>query len=582
MALRTDIARHVWHTRYRYRDERDIDDTWRRVAGAAASVERTDRESWETRFFELLEDFRFLPGGRILAGAGTARHVTLMNCFVMGPLEDSIDGIFDALKEGALTMRMGGGIGYDFSTLRPAGASTTGAGGIASGPVSFMRVWDSMCATLLSTGSRRGAMMATLRCDHPDIVEFVEAKRDPDALRNFNLSVQVTDEFMRAVDAGAEWPLVFPGPGDGGPGRVAATLSAADLWERIMHAAYDVAEPGVLFVDTIARENNLHYRERLTATNPCGEIPLPSYGCCDLGSINLTALVRRPFGKEADVDIDRLRATTATAVRFLDNVLDLTAYPLEPQAVQSRDTRRIGLGITGLADALAMLGLHYDSDAARTQAAALMREIALVAYETSIELAAEKGVFPALDADPYLRSGFTLRLPDAVRADIRRRGIRNSHLLAIAPTGTISLLADNVSNGIEPIHSRRSVRRVLGADGTHLAFEVDDYASALFLGEQPGAPVPETLVTATELSPDAHVAMQAALQPHIDNAISKTVNVAADFPFEAFGDLYRRAWRAGLKGCTAFRPNPVTGSVVDAADAPPVGVRCCDIEREAD
>ncbi len=292
--------------------------------------------------------------------------------------------------------------------------------------------------------------------------------------------------------------------------------------------------------------------------------------------------MRRPFAPEASVDLERLRGAVALAVRFLDNVLDLTAYPLESQAAQSRETRRIGLGITGLADALAMLALHYDSDAARNEAAALMREIALVAYETSIELAAEKGAFPALHVDDYLDSGFTRRLPDDTRAGIRARGIRNSHLLAIAPAGTISLLANNVSNGIEPIHSRRSVRRVLGADGTHLSFEVDDYAAALFLAERPGAPAPDALVTATELSPEAHVAMQAALQPHVDNAISKTVNVAADFPFEAFGDLYGRAWRAGLKGCTAFRPNPVTGSVVDTADAPPVGVRCCDIEREAD
>ena len=470
--LRTDISRHVWETRYRYGDERDIDDTWRRVAGAVASVEASDRDAWAQRFFALLEDFRFLPGGRILAGAGTANKVTLMNCFVMGPLEDSIDGIFDALKEGALTMRMGGGIGYDFSTLRPAGSQASGTGAVASGPVSFMRVWDSMCATLLSTGARRGAMMATLRCDHPDIVEFVEAKRDPDALRNFNLSVQVTEEFMQAVDTGAEWPLVFPAGGVAEPSRVFATMPAAELWERIMRAAYDVAEPGVLFVDTIARENNLQDREQLTATNPCGEIPLPAYGCCDLGSINLTAFVRRPFAGDADVDEAGLCAATAIAVRFLDNVIDLSAYPLERQAAQARDTRRIGLGITGLADTLVMLGLRYDSDAARELATTLMRAICHSAYEASTELAAGKGAFPALRADDYLRSGFTRRLPDSIRDAIREHGIRNSHLVAIAPTGTISLLANNVSSGIEPIHALRAMRWVLAGGGEHLSFRV--------------------------------------------------------------------------------------------------------------
>lgn len=577
--LRTDIARHVWETRYRYGDERDIDDTWRRVAGAVASVEVSDRDTWERRFFALLEDFRFLPGGRILAGAGTLNKVTLMNCFVMGRLEDSIVGIFDALKEGALTMHMGGGIGYDFSTLRPAGSRASGAGAVASGPVSFMRVWDSMCATLLSTGSRRGAMMATLRCDHPDIVEFVKAKRDPDALRNFNLSVQVTDEFMRAVEAGADWPLLFPAPGGEVPAapRVFGTLPAAELWERIMRAAYDVAEPGVLFADTIQRDNNLSYREQLTATNPCGEIPLPAYGCCDLGSLNLTAFVRRPFASDADVDMVGLRDATAVAVRFLDNVIDLTAYPLKRQAEQARDTRRIGLGITGLADTLAMLGLHYDGDAARKRATMLMQAICHSAYEASVELAAGKGAFPALSTEDYLRSGFARRLPESIRDAVREHGIRNSHLTAIAPTGTISLLANNVSSGIEPIHALRATRRVLSADGTRSTFQVEDLAASRFRAACPGQSAPETLVSASALSPDAHVAMQAALQPHVDNAISKTVNVATDFPFAAFRDLYRQAWRAGLKGCTAFRPNPVTGSVVDVAD-----VLCCDIEREAD
>ena len=582
-AFATDLARHVWRTRYRCGDEQGIADSRHRVAGAVASVEPRGRNAWQRRFAALLDDFRFLPGGRIFAGAGSAHHVTLMNCFVMGELRDSIDGIFDALREGALTMRMGGGIGYDFSTLRPAGSPASGTGALASGPVSFMRVWDAMCATMLSTGSRRGAMMATLRCDHPDVVEFVEAKREPGQLRNFNLSVLVTDAFMRAVDAGADWPLVFPEPGGTGePAREFGSVPAAELWDRIMRAAYDVAEPGVLFVDTIDRENNLHYRERLRATNPCGEIPLPAFGCCDLGSLNLARFVARPFTADARIDMDALREAAALGVRFLDDVIDLSAFPLDRQAEQARATRRIGLGITGLADALAILGLRYDSDDGRAQAVTMMQAICHAAYSASIDLAAEKGAFPSLVADEFLAGGFARRLPENLRERIRSQGIRNSHLLAIAPTGTISLLADNVSSGIEPIHALRVTRRVLADDGSRPEFEADDYAAATFRALHPDASWPDAFVTTAELAPAAHVAMQAALQPFVDNAISKTVNVPEAFPFADFRDLYRQAWAAGLKGCTAFRPNPVTGSVVAASEAPPVGVQCCDIEREAD
>ncbi len=598
--LQTDIARHVWRSRYRFGDELDICDTWRRVAHAVASVEADGFEIREMEFFELLNGLRFLPGGRILAGAGTPHDVTLMNCFVMGSLEDSIEGIFSALQEGARTMRMGGGIGYDFSTLRPAGSPVAGTGAIASGPVSFMHIWDKMCATLLSTGTRRGAMMATLRCDHPDILQFVDAKRDPESLRNFNLSVQVTDDFMAAVAEDEDWPLVFSiqdGSGNSGntlpsrhrsasntmrPYRIVKMIRAAELWGKIIRAAYDVAEPGVLFIDTINRENNLRYCEQLTATNPCGELPLPAYGCCDLGSINLTAFVLQPFTADAVMDNEGVRNAVVTGVRFLDNVIELSAYPLLQQAAQARNTRRIGLGITGLADTLAMLGLHYDSDTAREYAAKLMRDICHTAYRASIDLAQEKGPFPAFVAEDYLQSEFARRLPRSIRGGIRKHGIRNSHVTAIAPAGTISLLANNVSSGIEPINALKSERKVLAANGSRSVFHIEDFAARLYRDMHPGHSIPDTLVTSSGLSPDAHLSMQAALQQNVDSAISKTVHVAADFPFREFRELYNVAWKVGLKGCTAFRPNPVTGSVIAAEDLPPIGVQCCDIEREGD
>lgn len=499
-----------------------------------------------------------------------------------------MDGIFDALREGALTLQSGGGIGYDFSTLRPAGFAAERSGTLASGPVSFMRVWDSMCATLVSTGARRGAMMATLRCDHPDIETFVEAKREPGQLRHFNLSVQVDDAFMRAVAADGPWPLVFPDPQQqrrgaaqsvvrDWPGHrdpvacaVVRTISARALWERIMRAAYEAAEPGVLFIDRINRLNNLHYRERIGATNPCGEVPLPPYGSCDLGSINLVRFVRAPFTAQAALDLEGIDATARVAVRFLDDVIDASRFPLPRQAETARATRRIGLGVTGLADALAMLGLHYASPQARQAAAGILERLCHTAYRSSVELAREKGAFPAFEAAPYLAGEFVGRLPPDIREAIARHGIRNSHLLAIAPTGTISLLAGNVSGGIEPVFDLAYERRVRQADGRREAFRVEDYAWALWRGQGGGDPS-QTFVTAAELPPEAHLAMQASLQPYVDNAISKTVNVPRDYPFEAFRDIYRQAFELGLKGVTVFRPNPVTGEVLVADSSQ----RCC-------
>jgi len=600
--FRADIARRIWDTKYRFREpggvrDATIEDSWRRIARALASVEAARvRAAWEKRFYEVLEGFRFLPGGRIQAGAGTGHRVTLFNCFVMGLIEDSMDGIFDALKEGALTMQQGGGVGYDFSTLRPRGAPALGVGVVASGPLSFMEIWDSMCSTILSTGARRGAMMATLRCDHPDILEFVRAKRDPARLRRFNLSVLVSDEFMRAVQAGGAWELAFPG-GDGSgesvarrwsgsdepvPCRVHRRLPARDLWDEIVRSTYEYAEPGVIFVDRVNEWNNLWYAERISATNPCGELPLPPYGACDLGSINLTQFVRAPFTPKAAMDLEALAVTATVAVRMLDNVTDLSRFPLERQRQAAHAARRVGLGITGLGDALIMLGLDYRAEAGRAAAASFMRTICHSAYAASVELAHEKGVFPRYDRERYLEGRFIAALPAELRRAIGHRGIRNSHLTAIAPTGTISLLANNVSSGLEPVYRSEYGRRVRELDGSFSEHAVTDHAVDLYRAQSGASALPPAFVTATEVSPREHLDMQAALQPYVDSAISKTVNVPRDFPFESFRSLYDEAYERGLKGCTTFRPNPVTGQVlVDVEDKGPAS-HCCSVEREAD
>jgi len=604
----TPIARLIWDSKYRYRDgmqvhDRDVTETWRRVARALASVEARDPEHWEAAFYALLEGFRFLPGGRILAGAGTGRRVTLFNCFVMGTIEDSMEGIFTALKEGALTMQQGGGVGYDFSTLRPRGSRAWSVGGIASGPVSFMRIWDSVCATLLSTGARRGAMMATLRCDHPDIIAFIDAKREPRELRHFNLSVLVTDAFMAAVRQDDEWPLVFPlaqledmhsgagaalverdWPGHPAPVpcRVVSVLRARQLWERLMRASYDYAEPGVLFIDRINQRNNLWYRERISATNPCGEIPLPPYGACNLGSLNLTAFVKQPFSPAARIDLRALQEATRVAVRMLDNVTDASRFPLQLQHHQALETRRIGLGVTGLADALIMLGIRYGTAQSFATAAELMKTLCHAAYRTSVQLAREKGRFPALEVDRYLQGPFVQALPDDIRAGIATAGLRNSHLVAIAPTGTISLLANNVSSGLEPVFEARYQRGIRQLDGTLQQHEVVDYACQLWHSRRGSDSPPPAFVDARALSPDIHLRMQAAIQPYVDNAISKTINIPGDFDFTAYQSVFEQAYGLGLKGCTAFRPNPVTGSVLSLQPSPPARAHCCDIEREAD
>ena len=558
------IAEQIWDMKYRFKQadgtalDITVEDTWRRIARDLASVE-SDPETWEETFYAALEDFKFLPAGRITAGAGTARSVTLFNCFVMGTVPDSMGGIFDMLKEAALTMQQGGGIGYDFSTIRPKGAAVSGVAADASGPLSFMDVWDAMCRTIMSAGSRRGAMMATMRCDHPDIEDFITAKSDAARLRMFNVSVLVTDPFMDAVKADGSWDLVFDG-------KVYQTVQARDLWNKIMQATYDYAEPGVIFIDRINAANNLNYCETIAATNPCGEQPLPPYGACLLGSINLARLVNDPFGAAAALDDDQLSELVGTAVRMMDNVVDASRFPLEAQAREAQAKRRIGLGVTGLADALLMVGLRYGSDAAAAQTEAWLKAIARAAYLASVQLAQEKGAFPLFDAEGFLASGAMQAMDADVRDAVAEHGIRNALLTSIAPTGTISLYAGNVSSGIEPVFAYAYTRKVLQKDGSRTEEEVVDYAVQLWRDKFGDADLPDYFVNAQTLQPAEHVKMQAAAQKWVDSSISKTINCPEDISFDAFKDVYMAAWDQGCKGCTTYRPNDVTGSVLSVSE----------------
>jgi ribonucleoside-diphosphate reductase alpha chain len=557
------ISGQIWDMKYRLKTpegvpvDQSVEDTWRRVARALAAAEaKPVQAEWEQRFHAALEGFRYLPAGRILSGAGTGRSVTLFNCFVMGSIPDSLEGIFEMLKEAALTMQQGGGIGFDFTTIRPKGAPVAGVGADASGPLSFMDVWDAMCRTIMSAGSRRGAMMATMRCDHPDIEDFIAAKQDAARLRMFNLSVLATDAFMQAIDDDASWELQFEG-------RIYRTVQARDLWNRIMRATYDYAEPGVIFIDRINRTNNLHYAETISATNPCGEQPLPPYGACLLGSINLAVLVREPFDTAAHLDEAELAELVTTAIRMMDNVVDVSRFPLKSQRAEAKAKRRIGLGVTGLADALLMTGLTYGSDDAVAQTGRWMQAVQHAAYRASVALAREKGAFPLFDGDEYLKGEVIRGLPQDIRDGIAEHGIRNALLTSIAPTGTISLFAGNVSSGIEPVFAMSYTRKVLMPDGSRTEEEVTDYAVAKFREKfGPDAALPEYFVNAQTLAPMSHVRMQAEAQKHVDSSISKTINVPVDISFEAFKNVYTQAYLQGCKGCTTYRPNAVTGSVL--------------------
>ena len=586
-----EVCREALLEKYAKGREGTLTEVRQRVARALAVVEtEAKRAHWEKRFLQALED-GFIPAGRINSAAGMQMQATLINCFVQ-PVGDSISevvdgkpGIYTALQEAAETMRRGGGVGYDFSSIRPKGAEVKGTHSRASGPVSYMRVFDRSCETVESAGARRGAQMGVLRCDHPDIEDFVHAKDHGD-LSNFNISVGVTDVFMNAVEKDLDVELahkakptadqVAAGAWQREDGQwVYRKLRARTLWDQIMRSTYDHAEPGILFLDRMNQDNNLNYCETIEATNPCAEQPLPPYGCCCLGSIDLTRYVQDAFLPQAKFDFARFAKTVAASVRMLDNVLEVTAWPLEQQHKEAMAKRRVGLGFTGLGDALIMLRLRYDTAEARAMASRISEAMRDEAYRASVELARERGAFPLFNADLYLSgTSFATRLPEEIKAAVRKHGLRNSHLLSIAPTGTISLaFADNASNGIEPPFSWVYTRKKRMADGTLKEFPVEDHAWRKYraLGQAGALPgqwggdmtkLPPWFVTALELSATAHEQMVAAVAPFIDTSISKTVNVPEDYPYEDFQDLYFAAWKSGLKGLATYRPNKVLGSVL--------------------
>ncbi|WP_413204735.1 adenosylcobalamin-dependent ribonucleoside-diphosphate reductase [Rhodospirillum sp. A1_3_36] len=580
------IVETIWREKYRLvgadgtSSEHKPEDSFARVC-AGVYAKDPARATHEPLALAAMTAREWCPGGRIHAGAGTEKRVTLINCFVNMTLPDSMEGIMAALSRAAMTMQQGGGIGTDFSTLRPKGAEVKRTGSISSGPLSFMEIWHALCGTIMSGGARRGAMMGTLACDHPDLPAFISAKTEAGRLTNFNVSVLVTDAFMAAVEGGAPWDLGFPIPPadrsrivevkerNGAPWYVYDRLPAQELWDRIIRTTYDHAEPGVIFIDRVNNQNNLAYCETISCTNPCGEQPLPPDGACNLGCVNLAALVLDPFTSQARLDLNRLAEVTAIGVRFLDNVLDVSNFPVPEQAEEAQAKRRLGLGIMGLGTALQMLGLRYGSESAVVQTERIMETLRDAAYRASVALAKERGAFPLCDREKLLARPFIAGLPEDIRQGISTQGLRNGVLMTVAPTGTTAIYFDNVSSGLEPTFGWRYFRKVLRPDGGHDEFPVLDAGFEAWCraeGLDPSTAsldnLPDAMVSALDLTVEDHLRMQAACQTHVDASISKTINCPPDMTFDAFKEVYRMAYDMGCKGCTTYRPSGIRGSVL--------------------
>jgi ribonucleoside-diphosphate reductase alpha chain len=577
------VTVHIWREKYRHGNEATPSATFARVVDGVYAKDAAHAATG----LAALEARDWVPGGRIFAGAGTGKRVTWINCFVSPTIQDSMDsepdlpgtGIMPALNVAAFTQQQGGGIGMDFGTLRPDGAVVGRTGSISSGVIPFMVMWDGMCVTIRSSGSRRGAMMGVLPVWHPDVLAFITAKTRKDFLKNFNVSVTVTDDFMAALEKGEHWDLGFHVPRadgehvgvvekDGRPWYIYQRLPAAELFDLITRTTYQFAEPGVIFIDRVNKLNNLNYCETIAATNPCGEQPLPPNGDCDLGHVNLANMVLDPFTERAQVDWERLRAAVATGVRFLDNVLDTSPFPTAEQKAEALNKRRIGLGYTGLGNLLQQMMVRYGRGAVPL-VEQVGEAIAIQAYRTSVELAQERGAFPAYDAEQFAKAPFLQKLPAELRAAIAEHGIRNGVLLTLAPTGTTSIFYGNVSSGVEPTFSWHYNRTVVieqtAVEQKTEQFEVQDYGWYLYTrlpGYDAAAPLPDYMVGALELSVDDHIAVAAAAQRWVDAAISKTINCPAEMSYEAFRGVYLTAYHEGMKGCTTYRPSGVRGSVL--------------------
>ncbi len=572
----------IWSDKYKYTDIDGVQEghphtSMRRVV---TGIYKNDTEEHAEMGYQAMGAGLWMPGGRINAGAGTNKRVTLMNCYVDRTIEDDMAGIADALKDAMLTMQQGGGIGMDFSTLRPTGAILHKTGSIASGPLPFIDMWNSMCGTIMSAGARRGAMMSTLSDSHPDLVDYINAKHTKGRWTNFNVSILISDAFMEAVSYGEDWDLYFNvPPADGSQvGQftddndiiqyIYRRTPAKDLWELITDSTYEYSEPGVIFIDRINELNNLSYCEDIRCTNPCGEQPLPPNGTCNLGAVNLARMVRDPFTNRATFDWELLIKIVAVGIRFLDNVIDVTNYPLVAQRLEEKHKRRLGLGITGLANAMAQLGIRYGSSGSVDFSRKVMRTIAIMSYTTSSNLAAERGKFPAYD-DAILKAPFIQKLPSELQQLIEAQGLRNGVLLTIAPTGTTSIYYGNVSSGIEPVFEYIVNRKVLQPDNNFKEYTAYDYSWKVFeavTGNPPntGLELPSYMPTAGELSVTEHVRIQAACQEWVDASVSKTINCSESLSLEKFNEVYRLAYDLGCKGCTTYRPSKVRGSVLSS------------------